>query len=79
MATCGSAAGKPVAAANPLASGGAATGSGRPRSGTRYKRKMPDTQNATTATTMASRSVDNVGAPEAVPGSGNSVTPPMAV
>ena len=36
-------------------------------------------QNATTATTMASRSVDSAGAPDAAVTNGYSVTPAMAV
>ena len=50
----------------------------RVRSGTRTNRNMPDTQKATTATTIAKRSVESAGALD-VAGSGKSFMPAIAV
>ena len=50
----------------------------RVRSGTRTNRNMPDTQKATTATTIANRSVESAGALD-VAGSGKSFIPAIAV
>ena len=47
----------------------------RAGSGTRINKNIPDRQNATTATMMASRSVDSAGAPAEAAANGNSVRP----
>ena len=50
----------------------------RVRSGTRTKRNIPDTQKATTATTIANKSDESAGALE-VAGRGKSFIPAIAV
>src|SRR5215470_16157726 len=51
----------------------------RARSGTSVSRKMPETMKATTATTIASRSVESTGAPAGPCSNGTTVRPAMAV
>ena len=49
------------------------------RSGTRIRRKVPDTRKATMATMLASRSVERAAPPAGAESWGNTVNPAMAV
>jgi hypothetical protein len=51
----------------------------RAGSGTRINKNIPDRQNATTATMMASRSVDSAGAPAEAAANGSKLRPSIAV